>query len=69
MGVEEALAADEDAVDAIGGPKQQSLQALLRLSAVSPQDQAELARVLSEAPWRLENFGGEILKAINNHHE
>ncbi len=33
----------------------------------SPQDQEALARVLNEAPWRLERFGQDILYVLSRH--
>jgi ribonuclease D len=37
---------------------------LYRLAGDNPHDESELARTLHDTPWRLENFGAEILSLL-----
>jgi ribonuclease D len=42
---------------------------LLALAEQAPQSQAELAEIMGESPYRLEQFGAEILKVITRQHK
>jgi ribonuclease D len=61
----------KEAAERLGVPSDVVLprDLMTALAEIDPQNQAELAHVLSEAPWRLENFGEEILGAMHNHHD